>query len=275
MNVTIRILLLTCLALTPALALDEYLPVATRIMQIDLGGARSSINGQYLDDWSDNGVENSNNPLAMPLQGKFGLSDGLEGSMQVNYIFQDSGGHTGLDRPVLALKYADSATGAGGFAAITLPIGFEDILDAGNFATFTFGPMVGHRWADFGLLANASYNFTTEDKNNSKKDFVDVFVKPGYFVPIPAMRKHHQDLELNLGMEYTFWFNESVEGISVDQTDQLFSIQPGFLYTFNRIFSAEVKSHFTLSGQNQPSTNGVELKLFFTLDEAIYNAISG
>jgi hypothetical protein len=263
------------LLLSPVLAMDEFLPVGERIMQVDLGIARSSILGIYGSDWENNEMENPNNPFIMPLQGKFGLSEGLEGSLGVDYIFEDHNGNTGLDRPVLAIKYADSGMGAGGFIALTLPIGFEEILKAGNFATFTLGGLYGKRWGDFGLLANASYSYSTEDEDENKRDQVDFFAKPGYSLPFSGLKSRNQDFQVNLGLRYTFGFNHVVGGEGLDTEDHLFTVQPGVHYLFNSILSAELKSHFTVSGQNQAATNGVELKLYFTLEEKLYNAISG
>src|SRR3569832_2005932 len=94
-------------------ALDEYNPVAARVMQINVGMQRSVISGYYQDNGESDGVENENNPLSLPMQGKFGLMDNFEGSMEVNYLIQDDSGHTGLDRPRLGLKYLDPTKGIG------------------------------------------------------------------------------------------------------------------------------------------------------------------
>jgi hypothetical protein len=175
-------------------------------------------------------MENPNNPFIMPLQGKFGLSEGLEGSLGVDYIFEDHNGNTGLDRPVLAIKYADSGMGAGGFIALTLPIGFEEILNAGNFATFTLGGLYGKRWGDFGLLANASYSYSTEDEDENKRDQVDFFAKPGYSLPFSGLKSRNQDFQINLGLRYTYGFNHVVGGEGLDTEDHLFTVQPGVHY---------------------------------------------
>jgi hypothetical protein len=106
-------------------ALDEYMPVPARVMQINMGLERTSISGQYEGSWESDKVANEDNPTALPMQGKFGLLDKLEASMAITYLFVDATGHTGLDRPVLALKYGDPVTGGGGFLAIALPVGFE------------------------------------------------------------------------------------------------------------------------------------------------------
>src|SRR5688572_5802200 len=157
------------LALAPAaVALDEYMPVPVRVMQIHAGVERTSITGRYTGTWENDDQPDAENPLAIPVQGKFGVLDNLEGSMAARYLINDSTGNTGLDRPVLALKYADRTTGYGGFLAISLPVGFEDIMNAGNYATMTFGALYGKQFPRLGLLANASYSFNTEDNQKNK-----------------------------------------------------------------------------------------------------------
>ncbi len=274
MTVNIKAVLVCFCLLSPALALDEFLPIGTRVMQVDLGMSYAKINGDFGTDWKNNDVDTGHGLFTAPMQGKFGLMEGLEGSLGVDYIFQDRNGHAGLDRPVLALKYADSSLGVGGFLAGTLPIGFEDILNAGNFATFTIGALYGHRWGDFNLLANASYNYSTEDKNKSKSDYLDAYLKPGYSLPFGFLTSRKQDLQITLGMRYTYGFNQSVGAKSTDQTANLSSLHPGLFYSLNRIFGAELQGHFTLTGQSQPASTGAELKLHVTLDENLYNAVS-
>src|SRR5690349_20599560 len=129
------------LSATAPFALDEYDPVPARVMQINIGTERTNVTGFYQDTWESDGIENENNPMSLPMQGKFGLMDNLEGSMEVDYLIQDDSGHTGLDRPRLGLKYLDPTLGLGGFLAVSLPVGFEDIMNSGNYATMTFGAM--------------------------------------------------------------------------------------------------------------------------------------
>lgn len=254
-------------------ALDEYMPVPARVMQINVGMERSSIAGQYLSTWESDGVENVYNPLSLPMQGKFGLLDNLEGSMAIRYLIEDETGKNGLDRPVLALKYGDQVTGGGGFLAISLPVGFEDIMNAGNYATMTFGGMYVKTFPVLKLFANASYSFNTEDNDKNKIDNIRLFAKPEYALRIAGLEARKQYLGVNLASTYDFYFNRMVAGESVDEGAHLFQIAPGLFYTFNKILSAEITAPLTLSGQNQAETRSVKAQLFFTLDEGLYNAL--
>jgi hypothetical protein len=261
-----------CTATAP-FALDEYMPVASRVMQINVGMERTSIAGEYQDDWKSNGVENENNPISLPMQGKFGLLDKLEASMAITYLITDSTGHTGLDRPVLALKYGDPVTGGGGFLAISLPVGFEDIMNAGNYATMTFGGMYDKNFPMLNLYSNVSYSFNTEDNAKYKIDNLHFFAKPEYPLPLRSVAKHNQYLGINLGISYDYYFNRMAEGESLDAGAHLFQMAPGAYYTFNKILSAEMAFPFTLAGQNQWQTQSFRFELFFTLDEGLYNAL--
>jgi hypothetical protein len=254
-------------------ALDEYMPVPARVMQINMGFERTSISGQYLPTWESNDVENKDNPTAMPMQGKFGLLDKLEASMAITYLFVDASGHTGLDRPVLGLKYGDPVTGGGGFLAIALPVGFEDIMNSGNYATMTFGGMYDKDFPQLKLYSNVSYSFNTEDGNKNKIDNLHFFAKPEYPLPIKALVSRNQYLGVNLAMSYDFYFNHMIEGESIDEGAHLFLAAPGAYYTFSKLMSAEVAFPLSIAGQNQAETQSFRLKLFFTLDEGLYNAL--
>ena len=265
---------LTALCTASALfALDEYMPVAARVMQINVGFDRTSIAGQYQDSWESDGIENPNNPTSLPMQGKFGLLDKLEASMAIRYLIQDAAGKTGLDRPLLALKYADPVTGGGGFLAVGLPIGFEDIMNAGNYATMTFGGMYDKNFPVVNLFSNVSYSFNTEDDNKTKIDNLHFYAKPEYPLPIKGVTVRNQYLGVNLAMTYDFYFNHMVNGESVDAGAHLFQVAPGAYYSFNKIVSASMDFPITLSGQNQPETESFHFELFFTLDEGLYNAL--
>ncbi len=254
-------------------ALDEFMPIAARVMQINVGVDRTSIDGVYQDSWESDGRQNENNPTSLPMQGKFGLLDKLEASMAITYLMVDSTGHTGLDRPVLALKYGDPVTGGGGFLAISLPVGFEDIMNAGNYATMTFGGMYDKNFPNVNLYSNASYSFNTEDNSKNKIDNLHFFAKPEYPLPFRAVTRNNRYLGVNLAMSYDFYFNRMTEGQSVDAGAHLFQVAPGAYYTFNKILSAEIAIPFTLAGQNQPETKTFHFELFFTLDEGLYNAL--
>jgi hypothetical protein len=254
-------------------ALDEYMPVPVRVMQINMGVERASIAGTYQSSWESNNIANENNPTAIPMQGKFGLLDQLEGSMAIRYLIQDSQGHTGLDRPVLGLKYADAVSGGGGFLAVSLPVGFEDIMNAGNYATMTFGGMYDKDFSMIRLFSNVSYSFNTEDNNKTKIDNLHFFAKPEFPLRAPWLTQHHQYVGLNLSGTYDFYFNHMQDGQSVDEGAHLFTLAPGAYYTFNKLVSLEINVPFTLAGQNQPESQTFKAQLYFTLDEGLYNSI--
>jgi|GEM_PF-2007246 len=258
-----------------AFALDEYLPLAPRVMEIDLGMERGSNLGYYDKSWEMVDYEREKSPLTMPVQGKFGLIDGLEGSMGINYILQDVDGNTGFDRPLLALKYADTGYHAGGYLAIALPIGFEEVMNSGNFASMIFGLLYGFEMPQFKILANASYTINTEDEDETKNDQLHFFAKPEYPLPIPALAKHKQYLGVYLGLNYDYTFNATVNGKSDDVKTHLFSLLPGINYSLNRVVSSELTLTYPLFGKNAFNVPALRLNFYFTLEEALYNAVSG
>jgi hypothetical protein len=254
-------------------ALDEYMPVPFRVMQIDVGFERTSITGNYNQSYESDDQANTNNPSSIPVQGKFGVLDNLEGSMAIDYVAQDSLGHAGLNRPVLALKYADPIKGAGGYLAVALPVGFDEIMNAGNYATMTFGALYGRKFPFVNLLANASYSFNTEDDQKSKMDNLRLFVKPEYSIPAAWLTQHKQYLGVYLGLVYNFYFNAMVEGESLDNNAMLFQVAPGVNYVFNKLVSLEVNAPISLIGQSQPASDVFRAQLHFSLEEGLYNSL--
>ena len=261
------------LSATAPFALDEYDPVPARVMQINIGTERTNVTGFYQDTWESDGIENENNPMSLPMQGKFGLMDNLEGSMEVDYLIQDDSGHTGLDRPRLGLKYLDPTLGVGGFLAVSLPVGFEDIMNSGNYATMTFGAMYNKNFPHVNLKSNVSYSYNTEDSHKSKIDDIRLFAKPEYPLPLKALSSRNQYLGVNLALSYDYMFNREVNGNSSDDGAQLFLAAPGVFSSLNKIVSAELQFPFSYAGQNMDETRGVRLELFFTLDEGLYNSL--
>lgn len=265
---------LSALCLASSLyALDEYMPVPFRVMEIDMGLERSSISGYYGPTYDNAEVEYVNNPSSIPVQGKFGLMDNLEGSMGIDYIINDSLGHSGLNRPQLALKYARPDKYAGGFLAVSLPVGFEEIMNAGNYATMTFGAMYARKFPLFSVLANAAYSFNTEDDNKTKMDNFRLFAKPEYSIPLQWLTRHQQYLGAFLGFTYDFYFNEMVRGESIEDNGMLLRLAPGLFYTVNKVVSLEVSAPLPIIGQNQPSMQTFRAQLHFTLDEGLYNTL--
>jgi hypothetical protein len=207
------------------------------------------------------------------MQGKFGLMDNLEGSMAIRYLVNDADGNTGLDRPVLGLKYGDPVTGGGGFLAISIPVGFDDVMNAGNFATMTVGGMYDKDFSLVKLLTNLSYSYNTEDNDNSKMDNLHYFAKVEYPLNLRWLTARKQYLGLNLAAIYDFYFNQMLNNKSKDAGAQLFQLSPGIFYTLNRIVSMEVNVPLSISGQNQPENQTLRAQLYFTLDEGLYNAL--
>ncbi len=272
-NLTKLSTILSLCAAPAVFALDEYMPINARMMQIDMGFERSTISGSYGQDWNSNGKESENNPTGIPIQGKFGLLDELEGSMGIRYQVQDASGKTGMDRPVLGLKFGDAATGAGGYLSITVPVGFRDIMVSGEYATMTCGAMYDKNFTYLNLYSNISYSFNTEDADKTKIDNLRLFVKPEYMIHAPWLQAHKQNVGVSLAMTYDVYFNHMVTGESVDAGAELFQVGPGLMWTFNKLISLELNAPFTIFGENQYEMQTFRAQLYFNLDESLYNGL--
>ncbi len=266
--------LLCLVSATGALALDEYMPLPARMMEVGIGLDRWAVESYFDDSWERQDVRFEKKPIQIPLQGKFGLAENLEGSIAVEYYVQDLTDKSGFERPVLGLKYAEPTLGVGGFLAVTLPVGFEDIVTADPYATLTFGALYGKTLPYITLLANATYSFNTEDQENSKEDEIQFYVKPEYGLPIPLLIKNKQYLGVNLGLQYQFFFNQVVQGDSESDPAHLATVSPGLFYKFNHIIALDTRAYFVMAGNGlRHAPMGVNAMLRFSLDESLYNAM--
>ncbi len=272
--------ILAALSLSPLFALDEYMPIGPRAMAIDIGFQRTVPAGTYNSAGKSDSRELAYKPLYLPLQGKYGLTDNIEGSLDVKYILKSIEDKSGFDRPTLGLKYADPQLGLGGFLGITLPVGFTDIVSADPYASLIFGALYGKNWGDCKFLANASYQFDTEDLTGAKIDNIRVFAKPEYSLPFGAWTNTKQTLSLYVAGEYTYYLNEVLDGKSTSDDGKLLNIIPGINYSLNRVFGLEISMPYAVMGAG-PTTGyeqhrvyeerTIKAVLHFSLDESLYN----
>lgn len=263
---------------TAAFGLDEYLPIGQRIMQVTTGYEAHSLRGQYDEEWTLDEDWFPNHRLEerksfIPLEGKFGLFEGLEGSIALKYAVEDGAGENGFTRPTFGLKYAYLPLGVGAFAGITLPFSMEDVFLEDEKATFTVGALYGKTFPYAELLAQASYAFDTEDEAKRKTDKAEVLVKPEASLYPVALSRRKLYLGLSAGLRYAWFTALAVDGKTQGGDANLLSLEPGVRLSFRRMVAMEVKAPFTVTGENRPGSYGVEARLFFTLDEGLYNSL--
>ncbi len=247
-----------------AFALDEYLPIPPRKMEIDLGFSRNSVLGYYGTTGSFVDAPNPEVPLSIPFQGKFGLAEGLNAELEVTYLVNDLSGKSGIDRPLLSLKYAHPVQGYGGFMAVTLPFGFEDVVSTDPYASIGLGALYGRTFKDFRILANGAFWYNTEDVDRRKQDYFSFFVKPEYSLTLPQLKNRY--LGLYVAGTYDVYLEELENNVGTHKYGYLVNLAPGVFFKLNQNFAFETRVPFTLMGENRQAEYGLWTRVFMTLD---------
>jgi hypothetical protein len=185
-------------------------------------------------------IDDSPDTYAFILETSYELIRGLEPGFKLRYeiVDQDSGAVSGIDRPVIGLKYT-SDSGLGGFVDVYLPFASEDI--AGTH------PKIGADLAVFYDVLFEGFTFYTEALFNSEYDLMDdiaefqgkFIVQPGYMIfgnlglYIAAKAYFGLDsgymLIFKPGLEYRIMDMLTIEcGISFAIKGEDVEVQPGF-----------------------------------------------
>jgi hypothetical protein len=200
--------------------------------------------------------DDSPDTYAFMLGTSYELLRGLEPGFKLRYeiVDQDSGAVSGIDRPVIGVKYI-SDLGLGDFIDMYLPFGSEDIAGA--------HPEIGADLAVFYDTLFHGFSFYTEALFNFEYDLVEdmvefqggFIVQPGYMV--------FDNLELYIATQAYFGLDSGY----------MLIFKPGFEYRIMDMLTIECGISFAINGEDaeaQPGFDGwtgwmLELYLVFSL----------
>ncbi|MBN1799530.1 MAG: hypothetical protein JW822_13225 [Spirochaetales bacterium] len=201
-------------------------------------------------------IDNSPDTYAFILETSYELIPGLEPGFKLRYeiVDQDSGAVSGIDRPVIGVKYT-SDSGLGGFVDVYLPFASEDIAGA--------HPEIGADLAVFYDTFFEGFIFYTEALFNVEYDLVEdmvefqggFIVQPGYMI--------FDNLELYIAAQAYFGLDGGY----------MIIFKPGLEYKIMDMLTIECGISFAIDGEDakvQPGFDDwygwiLELHLVFSL----------
>ena len=257
-----KLVTLALLAATGSFAFDQYLPVAKGKLETDVMFGYSSMSGFYDADGEKQDVPSGYSPAVMTpaLQLKYGIIDGLDVSLAVNYAMynEDAGDVSGLGAPELAVKYVVADLGVGGFLNLTMPFGSEDIVGEEPGMGIMGGVIYGKTFGQVVVNALAGYEFNTENGAKMKQDNLSIYARGQYNVT-PMVGPY-------LGVDFNKSFDMKYDGEAIDETaGQLLTLKPGANIVINEQMAAELTVPVTVLGKNNTASWGIAAGFYYTL----------
>jgi hypothetical protein len=240
-----------CLGLTTAgFAMDEYMPIAPGATEVDVGYSNIMSRGA----WTDEFVEATGSPMThvIPLQVKYGISQGLDVELYLPYASQndDAGGGSGARQPELGVKYAIPNSDFAGYLNLVLPFATGDFDVPGLSTGIAPGVVYAKTFGTYNLIAKASYQYNLEADDIKPLDVFNVYLKPGYTVS--------DKLGAYLGIDAKATINgDAFSG-------NLFTLMPGITYMQSPTVAYEVNIPVAVYGANNPAEWGIWASVYYT-----------
>jgi hypothetical protein len=226
-----KIALISLALASSVFALDEYLPIAPKALEIDVG----------VSHVKPDGVDASQ---AIPLAVKYGVMPKLTLELATDYSLADGG--SGLGQPQLAAKYT-VADGAAVLVNVVLPFATGDRGDAYKGLGIAPGVVYGKNYGQISAVALATYQLNMKDSDDLEADDVfHLYLKPGYIV--------NDKLTGYVGLDYM------MQG-DVNAT----KLVPGVTYMQSSALSFEANVPFVVAESGAGKSWGVNLSVYYTL----------
>lgn len=226
-----KVALISLALASSVFALDEYLPIAPKAIEVDVGVSHVS---------PDGGDAYQKIPLAV----KYGLMEGLTLELATDFSMQDPGG--GLAQPELAAKYT-VADGIAVLVNVALPFATGDRADGYKGLGIAPGVVYGKNYGQISAVALAYYQLNMKDSDDIEaENKLRVYLKPGYIV--------NEKLTGYVGLNYEMQDD-------VNSTTLL----PGVTYTVSPSIALEANLPFVVAESNAGKYWGINAALYYTI----------
>lgn len=277
-------------ASTSVLAWDEYGALSAKKLEIDAMVNYTSLTGGYDPDGKKEDLPSdvSMTTISPVLGVKYGIIDGLDVELAVPYVsstmeFGDEDESvSGLGATNIGVKYTHT-TGFGGFVAVDLPFGSEDIVGKDPATSIYAAVQYTKTFGQVALCDYILYKTTLEVEDMKPADLLDIYIKPQYNVTDKIGPYLGIDYQMNLGKEKTVV--DPTEGLSdeeiallvlagaditpktgeVDPEFSLLTLKPGINYIVNDAIGIEANVPVTVMGKNADASFGIYAGFYYTI----------
>jgi hypothetical protein len=256
-----------CLGLASAgFSMDEYLPIAPKTFEVDLGYAFVKPTGIFDNDaerrsWEDLGAPDDYSPIlhGLNLQLKYGIAPGLDVEFAVPFVTSnDDADVAGVDRPELGLKYANPGMkGAGVYGNVALPLAQGDFDAPGNGLAVELGGVYQNRFGDFRMTGRAGYEINFEYEEGKSGNTFGLLLKP------EAMWTEF--IGTYLGVNLSFFGEDEFNGFAFDNGGYDLTLAPGLNVQLLEKLAYEIAVPVSVAGKNTTAAWGVVAQLYITL----------
>lgn len=251
-------------------ALDEYLPVEAKKLEVDLGYSFMKATGGYDADAKKQDLPDdfSASGNMIPLQLKYGIIPGLDAELLWAFQMNSSeapavlGGDqstSGFGQPEIALKYAMMDIGVGAFVNLIAPFATGDLADPTPGMGLAFGLVYTKLLTpQFNLTGLTQYRLNMEDGDKVKDGNVfSIYAKPEF--------RFNQFGGAYLGVRYDMISESETDGTGGEDDGYLVTLLPGWNATWLPNVSTEVNVPLTIMGKNQGAFWGINVAVYYTL----------
>lgn len=255
--------------------LDEYLPVETGKLEVDVGYSLMNSTGNYDTAGKKQDLPDGSSHMghAIPLQLKYGILPGLD--VELLWAFQMESMETnlpaplpdidesisGFGQPEIALKYALMNIGLGAYVNFIAPFATGDFADPDSPPmALALGAVYSKLFVpQFNLTAQAQYrlNFEAEDSTQAGNVFT-IYAKPEF--------RFNEFGGAYLGVRYDMIGEESFDGKSLKESNgSLLTLLPGWNATWLPTLATEVNVPLTVMGDNKEAYWGINASVYVTV----------
>ncbi len=261
-----KIASLAVLAATSSVfAWDEYGALSAKKLEVDVMVNYTAGTGGYDEDGKKLDNEDGFSPATtVPVLGvKYGIIDGLDVELAVPFtMYNEDASPTGealsgLDRTNLGLKYTH-ATGFGGFVAVDLPFGSEDIVTPDPATSIYAAIQYTKTFGKVALNDFVLYKTTLEVNDYKPADLLEIYIKPQYNVT--------DKIGPYLGVDYQMSLGKTKMGeLEMDPKSSLLTLKPGINYIATDAIGLEANVPVTVMGKSAGASIGAYLGFYYTI----------
>jgi Putative MetA-pathway of phenol degradation len=223
-------------------ALDEYMPIAPKTLEIDAGVSHVKPDG--VDAFQ-----------GIPLAVKYGITADLTVELASAYSLQDNA--SGLTQPAVALKYKLPNLDLAAFVNVVLPFATGDQDVPGLNLGVAPGVLYNHAFGPVSTIFGAYYQLNFESDDVKDGNVLSLLAKPSYGID--------EKLAAYVGVNYVMYGESELAGTGVGDDGYALTLSPGVTYTLSKSVAFEANIPFVVAEDNVGKSWGINALVYYTL----------